>query len=115
VFEAFYDPLGSWSRFTMQLLIAFGAQSLNQRRFARTSNDFSCRVRHSHDLFRHAVGFLLKAVAWLVDGELGLHGYGAQQMLHHLIARPLAPFGLGGSAGAREPADRRSGWLAAFR
>ena len=29
------------------------------------------RIRHSYDLLRHTVGFLLKAVAWLVTVSLG--------------------------------------------
>jgi len=65
VFEALPHPLGSWSRFTMQLLLAFMTHALDA--WWRTDS----RIRHSYDLLRHTVGFLLKAVAWLVTVSLG--------------------------------------------
>jgi hypothetical protein len=80
VFETVPDRLDSWSRFTMQLLFALGTHALDTRWHSIG------RSLYSYNLLRNLVRLLLKAVAWLIDGQLGLHHTRTKQPLRGLIS-----------------------------
>jgi len=44
------------------------------------------RIRHAHYLLCHSIGFLLKRISWLIDGEFALQCATGQKSLHTLIA-----------------------------
>jgi hypothetical protein len=69
------------------LCLALGAQGAAGR--AGSASALDHRLRHSHDLIRHPVRFLLVDITGSADCQLGLNGPGLQKALHRLISNGL--------------------------